>query len=74
MSPRLRALLISGAAAAATFNVVTFYVSDWPRHGPAIYLITSTLVLLAYLVVGLAAWQRHPAERIGLLFTITGYA
>ena len=37
-------------------------------------MITSTLVLLAYLVVGLVAWQVHPGERIGLLFTITGYA
>ena len=37
-------------------------------------MISSTLVLLAYLVVGLVAWQVIPAERIGLLFTIIGYA
>jgi signal transduction histidine kinase len=75
MSRRLRAALIGGAVAAATFNVVTFYVNGWPLPpNPAIYVITSTLVLLAYLVVGLIAWQVHPGERIGLLFTITGYA
>ena len=55
--------------------MVAFYVSGWPGPpNPAIYVITSTLVLLAYLVVGLVAWQVHPGERIGLLFTITGYA
>jgi signal transduction histidine kinase len=75
VSRRLRALLAGGAVAAVTFNVVTFYVSGWPGPpNPAIYVITSTLVLLAYLVVGLVAWQVHPSERIGLLFTITGYA
>jgi signal transduction histidine kinase len=71
----LRNPLIAGAAAAAVFIVVTFYVNGWPRPlGPVIYMITPTLVLLAYLVVGLAAWQRYPAERIGLLFTLAGYA
>jgi hypothetical protein len=75
VSRRLRNILIVGAAAAAVFNVVTFYLNGWPTPpGPAIYVITSTLVLLAYLVVGLAAWQRYPAERIGLLFTMAGYA
>ena len=75
MSRRLRNILIAGAAAAAVFNLVTFYLNGWPQPpGPAIYVITPTLVLLAYLVVGLAAWQRYPAERIGLLFTMAGYA
>ena len=75
MSPRLRAALIAGMIAATAFSVVTFYVSSWPfPPGPPIYVITPTLVLLAYLVVGLMAWQRHPGERIGLLFTIVGYA
>ncbi len=55
--------------------MVTFYVNSWPgQPGPVIFLITPTLVMLSYLVVGLLAWQRHPAERIGLLFTIVGYA
>ena len=75
MSRRLRAALVAGAVAAAVFNVVTFYVNGRPGPpGPAIYLITPTLVLLAYLIVGQIAWQRHPGERIGFLFTLVGYA
>jgi len=72
---RRRNILIAGAAAAAAFTVVTYYINGWPQPlGPPIYVITSALVLLAYLGVGLAAWQRYPAERIGLLFTMAGYA
>jgi signal transduction histidine kinase len=75
MSRRVRAVLIAGLVAVTAFSVVAFYVNSWPEApGPAIYVITPTLVLLAYLAVGLIAWQRHPAERIGLLFTIVGYA
>ena len=75
MSRRTRAILIAGLVAATAFSVVAFYVNGWPYGpGPAIYVITPTLVLLAYLAAGLIAWQRHPAERIGLLFTIVGYA
>ena len=71
MSRRTRAILIAGLVAATAFSVVAFYVNGWPdAPGPAIYVITPTLVLLAYLAAGLIAWQRHPAERIGLLFTI----
>jgi signal transduction histidine kinase len=72
---RRRNILIAGAAAAAAFTVVTYYINGWPQpFGPPIYVITPALVLLAYLGVGLAAWQRYPAERIGLLFTMAGYA
>jgi signal transduction histidine kinase len=75
MNRRLRKTLIAGAAAAAAVEIVTFYVNGWPLPlGPPIYLISPVLVLLAYLGVGLAAWHRYPAERIGLLFTIVGYA
>jgi signal transduction histidine kinase len=75
VSRRTRAILIAGLVAATAFSVVAFYVNGWPYGpGPAIYVITPTLVLLAYLAAGLIAWQRHPAERIGLLFTIVGYA
>ena len=75
MTRRTRAVLIAGLVAATAFSVVAFYVNGWPESpGPAIYVITPTLVLVAYLTVGLIAWQRHPAERIGLLFTIVGYA
>jgi signal transduction histidine kinase len=75
MSRRLRAVLVAGLIAVTAFSVVAFYVNGWPGPpGPAIYVITPTLVLAAYLAVGLVAWERHPAERIGLLFTIAGYA
>jgi signal transduction histidine kinase len=74
MTRRTRAALIAGLIAATAFSVVAFYVNGWPSApGPAIYVITPTLVLLAYLLAGLIAGQRHPAERIGLLFTIVGY-
>jgi signal transduction histidine kinase len=74
MTQRLRLALIAGAVAATTFTIVTFYVSGWPAQpNPAIYLITPTLVLVAYLGVGLIAWQTYPAERVGLLFTVVGY-
>jgi signal transduction histidine kinase len=75
VSRRTRAILIAGLVAVTAFSVVAFYVNGWPyAPGPAIYVITPTLVLVAYLSVGLVAWQRHPAERIGLLFTVVGYA
>jgi signal transduction histidine kinase len=75
MSARTRAVLITGMVAVTAFSVVAFYVNGWPyAPGPPIYVVTPTLVLVAYLSVGLVAWQRHPAERIGLLFTIVGYA
>jgi signal transduction histidine kinase len=75
MTRGTRAVLIAGLIATTAFSVVAFYVNGWPvSRGPAIYVITPTLVLVAYLTVGLIAWQRHPAERIGLLFTIVGYA
>jgi signal transduction histidine kinase len=70
---RLRAALIAGAVAAATFNVVTGYFNGWPTPQSSAFVVDSTLVLLAYLVVGLIAWQRRPGEQIGLLFTIVGY-
>jgi signal transduction histidine kinase len=75
MSRWRRPILIAGTATVVLTEVTTFYVNAWPGpSGPAIYLISPVLVLLAYLVVGLAAAQRYPAERIGLLFTIVGYA
>ena len=32
VSRRLRAVLVGGAVAAATFNLVTFYVNGWPSR------------------------------------------
>jgi signal transduction histidine kinase len=74
MTQRLRVTLIAAAVAATTFMIVTFYVNGWhlPAN-PVIYLITPTLVLIAYLGVGLVAWETYPAERVGLLFTVVGY-
>jgi signal transduction histidine kinase len=74
MKRRLRGVLVASAVAAAVVEVVTFYVNGWPgQPNPPIYAISSVVVLLAYLVVGLAAWQHYPGERIGLLFTVVGY-
>jgi len=39
-----------------------------------IFVITNAAVGLSFLVAGIAAWQRWPASRLGLLFTIVGYA
>jgi hypothetical protein len=56
MSRQMRTILIAGMLAATVFSVVTFYVNSWPEPpGPAIYVITPTLVMLAYLGVGLVA-------------------
>ena len=74
MNPRLRAALIATAVAVTTFQLVTFYVSGWPGSPAPLYVFSTTVVLVAYLVTGLIAWQRHPNDQIGLLFTLTGYA
>lgn len=77
----VRALLVVAIVAASTFGVVTYYVNGWPGApseggppGSAVYVVVPTLVLLAYLVVGLVAWQRHPDDLIGPLFMIVGGA
>ena len=75
MTRRLWACLLAGAVAATVFMVGTFYVNSWPgAPPPAIYLISPTLVLVCYLVVGMVAWRCYPTERVGLLFTVVGYA
>ena len=46
-------------------------------HGPFPPLITTVITVsigASFLLAGLAAWRRWPASRLGLLFTITGYA
>jgi signal transduction histidine kinase len=76
MSRRLQHSLITAAVALALAltEVVTFYVNGWPGPlGPAVDVVSSVLVLLAYLAVGAAVSRRYPAERIGLLFTLVGY-
>ena len=73
MSRRLRAALIAGATAA----MICFYWSAQAGPWTAGYLrffISTSVMGLAFLVAGIAAWQRWPTSRLGLLFTIVGYA
>ena len=72
MSRRLRAALIAAAVAAVVYQVVVSYVPGPPP--PVVGTITATAVGASFLVAGLAAWQRWPASRLGLLFTVAGYA
>ncbi len=72
MSRRLRAALIAGAVAALAFQVVVRYVPG--PAPPLIWTVVSVPVGLSFLAAGIAAWQRWPASRLGLLFTIVGYA
>ncbi|MGO8956094.1 MAG: sensor histidine kinase [Streptosporangiaceae bacterium] len=75
MSRRLLTVLIAGAAAAVLFNVLSFYFNNWPTPtGSSVYVTVTTLVLVAYLGVGITAWRRHPDGRVGPLFTWVGYA
>jgi len=70
MSRRLLAALIAGAAAA----VGCFVWSSWrPPSRYAPIEISFAVVGLSYMVAGIAAWQRWPASRLGLLFSIVGY-
>jgi signal transduction histidine kinase len=64
-------ILTVAALAAVTGQIVVTYVPGPPQ--PLIGTITQSLVGLAFLAAGIAAWLRWPASRLGLLFTITGY-
>jgi signal transduction histidine kinase len=71
MSRRLRAALIAVAAAA----VGCFVWSGSPWRAPYLpFFVSTALIGLAFLAAGIAAWQRWPASRLGLLFSIVGYA
>jgi hypothetical protein len=70
MNRALRAALVAGAAAA----VGCFVWSSWPpnaRYAPV--EISFALVGLSFMVAGVAAWQRWPTSRLGVLFSIVGY-
>jgi signal transduction histidine kinase len=71
MNRRQRAALIAGAVAAGMFQVIVRSASDPPP--PPVEIIVYTAVGLSFLAAGIAAWQRWPASRLGLLFTIVGY-
>ncbi len=70
MNRALRAGLVAGAITA----VGCFVWSSWPpnsRYAPV--EISFALVGLSFMVAGIAAWQRWPTSRLGLLFSIVGY-
>jgi signal transduction histidine kinase len=70
MNRALRAALVAGATAA----VGCFVWSSWlPNSQYAPVEISFSVVGLSFMVAGIAAWQRWPASRLGLLFTIIGY-
>jgi signal transduction histidine kinase len=69
MNRWLRAALIAGAIA----TVGCFVWSSWPPQGYVPVEISFAVVALSFMVAGIAAWQRWPASRLGLLFTIVGY-
>jgi signal transduction histidine kinase len=72
MSRRTGAWLAAGAVTAVAFKVG---VTLAPSPAPAVvWVITSSAVGLSFLAAGLAAWRRWPANRLGLLFSIVGYA
>ena len=70
MNRWLRAALIAGATA----TVGCFVWTSWPPNSQyAPVEISFAVVALSFMVAGIAAWQRWPASRLGLLFTIVGY-
>ena len=70
MNRALRAALVAGATAA----VGCFVWSSWPPNSQyAPVEVSFAVVGLSFMVAGIAAWQRWPASRLGLLFTMVGY-
>jgi signal transduction histidine kinase len=69
---RLLATLAAGAIAAVICQVGLNY-SQRP-FPPLITAVISAAIGASFLLAGLAAWRRWPASRLGLLFTIVGYA
>ena len=71
MTRRLLAAAL-GAVAAVIFQVAVIYSQ---RPFPLLIVtVISVAVGASFLLAGLAAWHRWPASRLGLLFTVTGYA
>src|ERR1700734_3767062 len=70
MNRALRAALVAGATAAGG----CFVWSSWlPNSQYAPVEVSFAVIGLSFMVAGIAAWQRWPASRLGLLFTIIGY-
>jgi signal transduction histidine kinase len=69
---RSGSVLVTGAGIAVAFTIfVTIASKPMP---PTVWIITSSAVGLAFLAAGVAAWHRWPANKLGLLFSIVGYA
>jgi signal transduction histidine kinase len=71
MSTRARAWLLAGAVAAAGFKAAVTLAPAQPP--PANWTVVTSAVTAAFLAAGIAASQRWPGTRLGLLFSITGY-
>jgi signal transduction histidine kinase len=70
MNRALRAAVIVGAITAAG----CLAWAAWPPTSQFAPILTSMVVIgLSFIIAGLAAWQRWPSSRLGLLFTIVGY-
>src|ERR1700684_4733683 len=65
-----RAALVAGAITAAG----CLAWAAWPPTSQFAPILASMLVIgLSFMMAGIAAWQRWPSSRLGLLFTIVGY-
>jgi signal transduction histidine kinase len=70
MNRALQAAVIAGAITAAG----CLAWAAWPPTSQFAPILTSMLVIgLSFIIAGLAAWQRWPSSRLGLLFTIVGF-
>jgi signal transduction histidine kinase len=68
------AVLIAGTVAggAVLAQILMTYAS---RPAPPLFdVITTAAIGLSFLMAGIAAWRRWPGSRLGLLFSVTGYA
>jgi signal transduction histidine kinase len=72
MSRRLLAVLAACAILMVAAQVAV--VLAFRPYPPVIVIVISAAIGASYLLAGLAAWRRWPASRLGLLFTIPGYA
>ena len=71
MSTRVRAGLLAGAVAAAGFKAAVTLVPSVPP--PLNWTVATSAVTFAFLAAGIAASERWPGTRLGLLFSIVGY-
>jgi signal transduction histidine kinase len=71
MTARLRPALIAAAIAMVVGEIAIFYVPRPPP--PPVFAALTITTGAAFLAAGIAARDRWPGNRVGLLFTITGY-